>query len=324
MSKAGNGYYMKIGFEAFLSTADHMSFTKAAEELHVTQQCVSDHIRRLEQEYGIALFERKPQLRLTQAGQSMYRDLKSILMMERNMGRNLREMSEGSRGSFTAGISTSRAPLILPGVLARYYHSFPEVTISFNEEDTHMLEDLLESGTIDMFVGINTTPHPAFVIEKLAEEEIHLVISEGLLRRHFDEEGIAALSRNADLRLLQDIPFTLNLTEGKIQHVIREYLESSQLHLSSIYNISDSNTQIMMCSTGVCAALCPTMLLNRMHLHNLTSNRQNRLVSFPVKKLDGRVRIELVYRKEARYPRYIRAFMDILREEVPRIMTYAI
>ena len=311
---------MKIGFEVFMSVAAHLSVTRAAEELHVTQQCVSDHIRRLEQEYGIALFDRKPRFRLTEAGESMFRDLQSISVMERNMGRNLLEMSQGSRGSFTVGISTSRAPLILPDVLARYYHGFPEVMISFSEEDTHFLEDQLASGNIDLFVGINTKPDPVYEIETLAEEEIHLVISEGLLRRHFTDREINALSRNADLRLFCDIPFTLNLTEGKIQHVIREYLDANKLSLRSIYNISDSNTQIMMCSTGVCAALCPTMLLNRMHLHNLTSNRQNHLLSFPVKSLDGHVRIELVHRKEARYPRYIRAFMDILREEVPRLM----
>ena len=59
---------MKIGFEVFLVVAREMSITKAANELHITQQCASDHIKRLEKEYNVVLFERRPKFRLTQAG----------------------------------------------------------------------------------------------------------------------------------------------------------------------------------------------------------------------------------------------------------------
>lgn len=51
---------MKIGFEVFLVVAREMSITKAANELHITQQCASDHIKRLEKEYNVVLFERRP------------------------------------------------------------------------------------------------------------------------------------------------------------------------------------------------------------------------------------------------------------------------
>ena len=51
---------MKIGFEVFLVVAREMSITKAANELHITQQCASDHIKRLEKEYNVVLFERQP------------------------------------------------------------------------------------------------------------------------------------------------------------------------------------------------------------------------------------------------------------------------
>lgn len=47
---------MKIGFEVFLVVAREMSITKAANELHITQQCASDHIKRLEKEYNVVLF----------------------------------------------------------------------------------------------------------------------------------------------------------------------------------------------------------------------------------------------------------------------------
>ena len=73
---------MKPAFEAFLAVAEKMSVTRASEDLHVTQQCVSDHIRRLEQEYGVRLFERRPKLQLTDAGLLMQKSLQSIRIIE--------------------------------------------------------------------------------------------------------------------------------------------------------------------------------------------------------------------------------------------------
>ncbi|HBN80503.1 MAG TPA: LysR family transcriptional regulator, partial [Ruminococcaceae bacterium] len=48
---------MKQSFKIFLLTAEEMSISRAAKRAYVTQQCVSDHIKRLEDEYGVALFE---------------------------------------------------------------------------------------------------------------------------------------------------------------------------------------------------------------------------------------------------------------------------
>ena len=73
---------MKIGFEVFLVVAREMSITKAANELHITQQCASDHIKRLEKEYNVVLFERRPKFRLTQAGEIMLHNLLNIQIME--------------------------------------------------------------------------------------------------------------------------------------------------------------------------------------------------------------------------------------------------
>lgn len=105
---------MKIGFEVFLVVAREMSITKAANELHITQQCASDHIKRLEKEYNVVLFERRPKFRLTQAGEIMLHNLLNIQIMETSMSRSLAGIAEGTVGGFTLGISTSRADHTAP------------------------------------------------------------------------------------------------------------------------------------------------------------------------------------------------------------------
>ena len=139
---------MRIGYEVFLMVARELSISRAAEQLNVTQQCASDHIRRLEREFQVTLFERKPKFQLTEAGKIMLQSLQNILILETNMKRNLSSVAEGTCGSFTVGISTSRAPIILPRVLPQFYQEFPGVNISFIEEDTQLLEERLDRKSV--------------------------------------------------------------------------------------------------------------------------------------------------------------------------------
>lgn len=65
----------------FLTAAEEMNFTTAAQKLYITQQTLSSHIKRLESEYGVALFNRRPHLSLTPEGERMVRYATRIVRM---------------------------------------------------------------------------------------------------------------------------------------------------------------------------------------------------------------------------------------------------
>lgn len=310
---------MKIGFEVFLAVAQEMSITKAANELHITQQCASDHIKRLEKEYGVTLFERRPKFHLTLAGEVMLRNLLNIQIMESNMNRSLAGIAEGTVGNFTMGISTSRAPIIVPRVLSRYYERYPGVNISFTEEDTQILEERLLNGEVDLFIGVNTSPNPDYSIETLTTDEIMLVISAKLLQREFSEQEILQMENGIDLKRFSGIPFTQSFKTGKVNHAIQEYLDAYHVKLNVVYNISDSETQIQLCAAGICAAMCPKMLLADAYRHNRICRPEDKLYMFPIRNLGRELRIELVSHRNTMHPAYIEDFVYILREELPRI-----
>ena len=104
-----------------------------------------------------------------------------------------------------------------------------------------------------------------------------------------------------------------------MNRVIQEYLNYYNLQLNVVYNISDSETQIMLCAAGICASLCPRMLLSSAHRHNLTCEEPDKLYMLPIKNLDRRLHIDLVSHRNVVQPLYIREFMQILREEVGKI-----
>ena len=310
---------MRIGYEVFLMVARELSISRAAEQLNVTQQCASDHIRRLEREFQVTLFERKPKFQLTEAGTIMLQSLQNILILESNMKRNLSSVAEGTRGSFTVGISTSRAPIILPRVLPQFYQEFPRVNISFIEEDTQLLEERLRAGDIDLFIGINTTPHPDYEIKTLASEGIMLVISDDLLMRNFSRNEIQGMVNGVNLNHFSHVPFTLSFRTGKVNHAIEEYLNNNNIRLKVIYNISDSKTQIQLCATGICAALCPKMLLDTPYMRQYSRQRNGELHAFPINHFDQNIHIDLVSHKNVPHPLFIRRFIRLLQEEIPAI-----
>ena len=76
---------MTNGFKMFLLAAEELNFSRAAERAFVTQQCLSDHIKRLEEMYHVTLFQRKPRLQLTPEGHAMLRYLSRMQALEDSM-----------------------------------------------------------------------------------------------------------------------------------------------------------------------------------------------------------------------------------------------
>ena len=66
----------------FMYAVEEMSFSKAAQKAFVTQQCLSNHIHRLEVSCGVKLFERTPHLQLTEAGKTLYQSFIQIRDIE--------------------------------------------------------------------------------------------------------------------------------------------------------------------------------------------------------------------------------------------------
>lgn len=310
---------MKIRDEIFLLTAEELSVSRAAKRAFVTPQCVSDHLKRLEEEYGILLFERKPGLNLTEAGKVMQQTLRNIKIMEESMQSSLRSMVKGEIGNFTLGISTSRASIIIPPVLNEYYKIYPNVNISFCVEDTPILEKRLLRGEIDMFIGVNTSYYPDIELINLATDEIRLIISSELLHRYFNDEEILNMETGVDMTSFIDIPFTLSFKTGKVNHVIEEYLNYYNLKLNVIYNISDSETQILLCAEGLCASLCPKMLLSTAYRYNLIDENKNKLYILPIKNLDRFLHVDLACHKNVARPIFVQRFIEILQNEVTAI-----
>ena len=102
------------GLQYFLTVAEEMNFSRAAQRLFISQQSLSGHIQRLEKYFGVQLFERRPVLKLTAAGEQMRLYAEYILRAEQQMTSRLADLSRENTGKLSFGCSRSRAEQFLP------------------------------------------------------------------------------------------------------------------------------------------------------------------------------------------------------------------
>ena len=182
----------------FEVAARHLSFTRAAEELHVTQAAVSHQIKTLEDWLGIPLFRRLNRaLLLTDEGQTLYPPLREALdQMAAAIGRL---HAEDASGALTVSTIPSFAAKWLVPRLSRFRQRHPaiDLRLSTTFEKTDFSRD-----DVDVAVRYGQGPWPKLHAVRLMTEEFFLVCSPALL------EGPHPLRTPADLKfhtLLHDI-----------------------------------------------------------------------------------------------------------------------
>ncbi|WP_338803814.1 transcriptional regulator GcvA [Xenorhabdus griffiniae] len=161
----------------FDAAARHLSFTKAAEELFVTQAAVSHQMKSLEDFLGLKLFRRRNRsLLLTEEGQSYYLDIKEIFTAINDATRKLQARS--AKGALTVSLSPSFAIQWLVPRLSGFNQSFPGIDVRIQAVDRE--EDKL-ADDVDVAIFYGRGNWPGLRTDRLYPEYLLPVCSPALL-----------------------------------------------------------------------------------------------------------------------------------------------
>jgi LysR family transcriptional regulator, low CO2-responsive transcriptional regulator len=138
--------------KVFEAVARNGSFTRAAEELHLTQPAVSMQVKQLEGSAGLPLFEQLgKKIYLTQAGQEMHHYCRSIAQQLDEVDRVMAEMKGVKRGRLAIAVA-STANYFAPRLLANFSQRFSKVSISLNVTNREGLLAHLDTNDIDLVI----------------------------------------------------------------------------------------------------------------------------------------------------------------------------
>lgn len=164
--------------KVFYSVAKNLSFTKASQELFVSQPAITKHIRELEGMYQTRLFNRLGnRISLTEAGQVMLEHCERILSEYRRLEYDMHLLHNEYTGLLRLGASTTIAQYILPAVLAKFTEKFPKIQISLIDTNSRNIEQALQEHVIDLGMVEGVFRSPVLKYEPFLCDELVTVVS---------------------------------------------------------------------------------------------------------------------------------------------------
>jgi DNA-binding transcriptional LysR family regulator len=183
----------------FAAVAEELHFGRAAQRLGIAQPPLSQQIKSLEEQVGYPLFERKPQVRLTPAGEALLEVARRTLAQVEEGINSTRRAGRGEAGKLTVGFAASILTTALPEILRTYRERYPGVELRLRELSSAAQTTALADGRLDVgFVREAVEPGADLICEPILREEFVAVLP---------PQHALARRRQLPLGALADEPF---------------------------------------------------------------------------------------------------------------------
>ena len=249
----------------FITVARERSFTKAAAQLHITQQTLSAHIAALEKEVGCQLLVRHIPLELTYAGEVFLRYGQEIQKKRSAMLQELGDIAHNEKGRLRVGIAHTRGHTIMPRIILRFQQRYPLVQVQLVEATNDELLTKLMGGEIDLAIAnFHDTPQ-GVELEDFYQEEVVLLAAEQLLDRVFGaekEQVLKEVERTGDIGALGRCPFVLNRQNDIAGRIARALIGQAEVIPEVRAESNNMQTLLELCAGGAGACFCPENLVS--------------------------------------------------------------
>ena len=210
----------------FLSVAENLSFSKASEDLFISQPAVTKHIKELENKLNIALFERKGnKVYLTKAGKLTYNYLKKIKQQYSELEFELGRLNDTFKGTLRIGASSTISQYLIPSVIAAFHKRYPEIKFYLYNGNSLEMEQKLLNNEIDLALVENETQQANLKYIDFLDDEIVVCTS---------KNSVYAKLKNISASDLQKIPIVLREKGSGTLEVIQKSLLKHKMNIEKL------------------------------------------------------------------------------------------
>lgn len=237
----------------FLKVAEHSNFTRAAEDIALSQPALSRSVGRLEEELGQPLFERQTRsVSLTDAGHLLLERARQILLLVDDTKTLFND--DGKTGRIRVASIPTIAPYFLPERLKRFHRDFPEANVVVHEDTTENLLKKLNDGLVDVMIAALPIEARYLQIEKLFDEELLLVTA---------KENPLAKRKSIRLHDLESLSFVLLGEAHCLTDSIVSFCRQKSFHPLSVERTSQLATVQELVALDHGISLVPKMAAER-------------------------------------------------------------
>lgn len=289
--------------QVFHAVAKHLSFTKAAEALFMTQPAVTFQVKQLEEHCNTRLFERgHGRNTLTPAGLLVLEYAEKILALSAELDQRLKEMTGEVGGLLLVGASTTIAEFLLPQVLGEFKSKYPKVQPRLAVANSETVENRVAEHTLD--IGFIEAPshRDAVSTDICCEDELQAICA--------PSHPLARLKTAAPKQLMQ-YPFISREPGSGTREVIDQYLREAKIQPSDLNVVMELGSPEAL--KGLVATGLGFTILSRAAV--LKETRLGQLVRVPLSPRLIR-NFSVVYPKEKFRSRVVNTFVQFARERL--------
>ncbi len=212
--------------QVFHTVARFLSFTKAAEALHMTQPAVTFQVRQLEEHFNTRLFDRTHnRISLTDAGKRVFGFADQIFSLYHEMENSVREITGDISGVLIVGASTTIAEYMLPSLLGDFKKKYPEVNIRLRVSNSDGIVSMVENNIIDLGVVEAIVSNKNLAVELCRIDRLVAVVP---------PNHPLAKEPRIPLRKLLEYPYICREEGSGTREVIIDYLHENGLDTSEL------------------------------------------------------------------------------------------
>jgi DNA-binding transcriptional LysR family regulator len=212
--------------QVFHTVARLLSFTKAADSLHMTQPAVTFQVRQLEEYFNTRLFDRTHnRISLTDVGEKVFVYSEQILGLYREMDNDIRTLTGEIIGVLVIGASTTVAEYMLPRLLGEFQELFPDVKLRLRVSNSLGIVHMIENNDIDVGIVESPVGNKSLSVEACWQDNLVVIVA---------PDHPLASKESVHVSELKQYPFVSREEGSGTRSVLCDYLEENDMTVNDL------------------------------------------------------------------------------------------
>ncbi len=305
-----------LNLEYFLVVAEEQNITRAAQRLYISQQSLSNHIRRLEKDFDTKLFERTPTMSLTYSGKKLARAAEQILAIKRQVTVEIDDINHHRRGNIRVGISHTRGRVLLPDILPGFKKAYPYVELSVVEGNTVELCDRISHGEIDLMIDFAPIMVSDIITVPIMTERLFICIPKWIIKEHFpglSSDMIAAKMAAAAVDDFISYPFLMMTPGNQVRIMLDKLFVKEGLTPRIALETENIETLLALCIKGMGITFYPELFVRNLGLPFKQPVENGEVSFFPLSDPITMGQLVIGYRQNMYVSDVTRNFIDFVQ-----------
>lgn len=280
------------------------SFTKAAENLFLTQPALSIAVSKYESELGAPIFDRKSRpVELTSVGEVVIEKIKKIMELEDDLLKEVEDIKNLQGGKLIVAGTNYVNSYVLAPIISEFIKKYPGIEVIIREDSSDKLLNLLENKEIDLTFSCGEIRTDKFNKIESFRDDMLLVVSDDLI----EKMGLNAIkSKNEIIKeVLKNIPFIILRNQNNLYLRSLKIFEELEVKPKIVQRVDQLVTSYKFCTEGMGAAFIGSKLIEK---------EQNKEISAYEVELDVAKRLFFAVTKKDSYVSYAtKKFIEMVK-----------